>query len=60
MRYNFSGDYFLFEMNLDSLDQVENTILRCSKAYKTHDHWIGRRIKKVIDELGIVVYQNDK
>jgi hypothetical protein len=57
MLYHFYGKHFYFIKECSDLDHVKLTIERCKRTYKTQEYYnINRRINKVVDNLGIVIY----
>lgn len=68
MQYRFEGDYFSYSKNCDNLEQVIAMIQRSRQAYSTKAHpedkvantWISRRIRRVYDDSGTLIFPPKK
>jgi len=60
MYYIFIGKNFFFTKFCNDLDLVTATIQRNTKPYKSRDQHISKKIRRVTDEIGTVIYESDK
>ena len=60
MYYTFVGKTFFYTKFCDTLEKVAATIDRNKNVIKMKDFFINKRINKVLDNQGIVIYPPNK
>lgn len=60
MNYKFYGDQFYFTKYCNSTEQVQETIKRCSRPFRTRTYTLFKRVNKVVDELGIIIFERKR
>ena len=55
--HTFLGNYFAFLRRCDTMLEVNATIRRCNRGYRTANQFISKKILKVLDSEGRVVYE---
>lgn len=60
MRMRFYGNFFRFEVDISSPEQMNRIINDCRQARKIGDFWISRRVAAVVAPDDSVVYLDKK
>jgi len=58
MLYLFEGKNFFYTKYCNDLNQVTATIERSTHPFVVHNYFINKKIRKVTDEIGTVIYQS--